>query len=431
MNGKRAVIAALVAASLLSAQTPASTSARSTHEEPAGLRQALDATVAAGAPGVLARIDDERGTWIGTSGTADLDTREPMPREARFRVASVTKSMVATVVLQLVQEGRLSLDERIGERLPGRIEDGDLITVRQLLNHTGGLATYDEAPEFADPERYGKRTYTPQRLIDEAERLPQPERGRFSYSNTGYILLGLLVEQVTGHRLSAELDRRIFRPAAMTRSYLPGTERGIRGPHATGYYLPAGGETGAPRPITRLNPSFAWAAYGVVSDARDLNRFYQALFGGRLVGPALLKQMRTGVGTPQAPIFPRYGLGLESVGLTCGERWGATGAIPGYLTFSFADATGERRMTVSVNLHRGDPGIAPMLLGVLDALNRYFCAEPYEPPGRTNAAATTEAETAGAAPGVGPTASRADPPSPLLTSGRSVGGAVAGRRGGS
>ncbi|MEU8399587.1 serine hydrolase domain-containing protein [Nonomuraea sp. NPDC048892] len=389
MNGKRAALAALVAAGLLSAQAPAPASAqapasaRSSHEEPAGLRQALDATVAAGAPGVLARIDDERGTWIGTSGTADLSTRAPMPREARFRVASVTKSMVATVVLQLVQEGRLSLDERIGERLPGRIDDGDLITVRQLLNHTGGLATYDKAPEFTDPERYGRRTYTPQRLIDEAERLPQPERGRFSYSNTGYILLGLLVEKVTGHRLSAELDRRIFRPSGMTRSYLPGTEPGIRGPHATGYYLPAGDEPGALRSITRLNPSFAWAAYGVVSDARDLNRFYRALFGGRLVSPALLQQMRTGVGTPQAPIFPRYGLGLESVGLTCGELWGATGAIPGYLTFSFADAVGERRMTVSVNVHRADPGIAPMLLGVLDALNRYFCAEPYEPPGKT------------------------------------------------
>jgi D-alanyl-D-alanine carboxypeptidase len=132
--------------------------------------------------------------------------------------------------------------------------------------------------EFADPEYYGKRTYTPQQLIAEAERLPAPEPGRFAYSNTGYILLGLLVETVTGNDLSGELYRRVFRPAGMTRSYLPLTEPTISGPHATGYHLPSGADPAALRPITRLNPSFAWAAYGVVSDARDTNRFNRALF---------------------------------------------------------------------------------------------------------------------------------------------------------
>ena len=380
MSSRRMAVAGLLAAGLLS---PVPAGAQAQYEEPAGIRQALEATVAAGAPGVLARIDDDRGTWIGTSGTADLDTRKPVPREARFRVASVTKSMVAAIVVQLAEEGRLSLDEPIGKWLAGEIDDGDQITVRELLNHTGGLATYDRAAEFDDPEQYGQRTYSPQRLIDESERLPQPERGRFSYSNTGYIALGLLVEKVTGHELSAELDQRIFRPAGMTRSYLPGTWDGIRGPHATGYYLPTGADPSLPgslRPITRLNPSFAWAAYGVVSDARDLNRFYRALFDGRLVSRKSLAQMRTGVTTPQAPIFPRYGLGLEAVGLTCGEMWGATGSIPGYVTFSFADATGGRRMTLSVNVQRNDPAVVPMLLAAVDAFNRYFCGEPYALP---------------------------------------------------
>ncbi|MEU3167031.1 serine hydrolase [Streptosporangium sp. NPDC006930] len=141
------------------------------------------------------------------------------------------------------------------------------------------------------------------------------------------------------------------------------------------------GQPGSLRPITRLNPSFAWAAYGVVSDARDLNRFYRALFGGRLVSRESLAQMRTGVTTPQAPIFPRYGLGLESVGLTCGEMWGATGSIPGYTPLGFADATGERRMALSVNVQRNDPAVARMLLAAVDAFNRYFCGEPYGLPG--------------------------------------------------
>ncbi|MEO3885338.1 serine hydrolase domain-containing protein [Nonomuraea sp. B5E05] len=377
LTGRRVAATVLIAAGLLS-PLPANAQAK----EHAGVRQALDAMVAAGAPGVLARIDDDRGTWIATSGVADLETRAPVPREARFRIASLTKSMVAAVVLQLVREGRVSLEERIATRLPGLVEGGDRITVRQLLNHTGGLADYAQAPEFADPARL-TRTYTPRQLVAEAERLPRPERGRFSYSNTGYILLGLLVEKVTGHDLGAELKRRIFRPARMTRTYLPLTRPDIRGPHATGYYLPKGADPDVPgslKPITRLNPSFAWAAYGVVSDARDVNRFYQALFGGRLVTRDLLSQMRTGVGTPQAPVFPRYGLGLESAGLTCGELWGATGAIPGYQTFAFADAAGRRRMTLSVNVHRSDPKVVPMLLAGVDALNRYFCGEPYKPP---------------------------------------------------
>ncbi|MEO3875261.1 serine hydrolase domain-containing protein [Nonomuraea sp. B12E4] len=374
VNGRRLVAALLLTAGLLSPQ-PAH--ARARHAEPAGVRQALDAMVAAGAPGVLARIDDDHGTWIATSGTADLDTGTPVPRQARFRVASVTKSMVATLVLQLVQEGRISLDEPIGRRLPGLVAHDDQITVRELLNHTGGLADYPKAAEFDDPEQYGRRTYTPDRLIAEAERLPRPPKGGFAYSNTGYILLGLLVEKVTGHDLGDELARRIFRPARMTRSYLPVTSQDIRGPHATGYYLPDGADLADLRPITRLNPSFAWAAYGVVSDARDLNRFYQALFSGKLVGPESLAQMRTGVTTPQAPVFPHYGLGLESVGLTCGETWGATGSIPGYETFSFADAAGRRRMTLSINVQRNDPAVAPMLLAGIDALNRYFCGEPY------------------------------------------------------
>ncbi|SEG88701.1 D-alanyl-D-alanine carboxypeptidase [Nonomuraea solani] len=380
LNGRRIATVALIAAGLLS---PVQVNAQAGHGEPPGVRQALDATVAAGAPGVLARIDDERGTWIGTSGVADLGTRAPVPREARFRVASLTKSMVSVVVLQLVREGKTSLDEPIENRLPGLVAEGDQITVRALLNHTGGLADYVRAPEFADPEHYRDRTYTPRRLIAEAERLPRPQQGRFAYSNTGYILLGLLVEKVTGHDLGTELKNRIFRPAGMTRSHLPLTRQDIRGPHATGYHLPAGADPGTPgalRPITRLNPSFAWAAYGVVSDARDMNRFYRALFSGRLVGPDLLAQMRTGVPTPQAPIFPRYGLGLESAGLTCGETWGATGSIPGYMTFSFADASGARRMTLSINVQRNDPKVGTMLLAAVDALNRYFCGEPYRLP---------------------------------------------------
>ncbi|GHC55240.1 serine hydrolase domain-containing protein [Streptomyces cinnamoneus] len=346
------------------------------------VQKALDAMVKAGAPGVLARVDDGTGSWTVTSGVADLRAGGEVPHDARFRIASLTKGVVATVVMQLAEESRLELDRPVADRLPGIVRNADRITVRQLLNHTSGLADYLDHDEFEDPLVYGKRTYRPEQLVALADGLgPRHEPGtEFTYSNAGYIVLGMLVEKVTGHGLGEEMRRRVLAPAGMTRTYLPLTDPHLYGPHATGYYLPTGADPTAPgalRPVTELNPSFAWAAYGLVSDARDVGRFYRALFGGRLVRPASLAQMRTGVDTRQAPVFPHYGLGLESAGLTCGERWGGTGSIPGYQTFAFADADGTRRMTLSVSVQRNDPEVAAMIFPGLDALNEYFCGTPY------------------------------------------------------
>ncbi|WP_079110347.1 serine hydrolase domain-containing protein [Streptomyces roseifaciens] len=353
----------------------------------AEVQEALDAMVRAGAPGVLARIDDSTGSWTVTSGVADLRTEREIPYDAQFRIASLTKGVVATTVMRLAEAGRLELDRPVGDRLPGVVGGADRITVRQLLNHTGGLADYIEDEEFKDPAVYGRRTYRPEQLVALADGLgakhePGPS---FTYSNAGYIVLGMLIEKVTGHQLADELRRQVLEPVGMTRTFLPLTDPELHGPHATGYYLPAGADPQAPgalRPITEINPSFAWAAYGLVSDARDVNRFYQALFGGRLVRPASLEQMRTGVATQHAPVFPHYGLGLESAGLTCGEMWGGTGSIPGYETFAFADSDGNRRMTLSVNVQRNDPGVADMVYAGLDALNQYFCGRPYPLPPR-------------------------------------------------
>ncbi len=346
------------------------------------VQQALDAMVKAGAPGALARVDDTTGSWTLTSGTADLTTRRDIPHDARFRIASLTKGVVATTILRLAETGRLELDRPVATWLPGAIHDADRITVRRLLNHTSGLADYLDHPSFRDPQSYTRRTWQPQQLVALADGLPRahPPGERFTYANAGYILLGLLIEKVTGNRLGDEIEHRVLRPAGMTRTRLPLTDPHLHGPHATGYLLPEGADAtdpGALEPFTKINPSFAWAAYGLVSDARDVNRFYQALFSGRLIGPASLEQMRTAVDTRQAPVFPHYGLGLATAGLTCGEKWGGTGSIPGYVTFAFADRDGKRRMTISVNVQRNDPKAGEMLIHGVDALNRYFCGTPY------------------------------------------------------
>lgn len=346
----------------------------------ADVQQALDAMVEAGAPGVLARIDDGQGTWVGRSGVANLRTKAPMPRNGRFRIASLTKSLVSTVIMQLAEEDQLGLDRPVGTWLPDVTPRADKITVRQLLNQTSGMNDYINNPEFKDPTVYGKRTYSPEQLVQYANDLgPVAQPGeKFSYSNAGYIVLGMLVEKVTGHSLGDEISQRVLRPARMTHSYLPITDPHIHGTHADGYYLPAdAAPTDKPQLVTELNPSFAWAAYGLVSDTRDVNRFYHALFGGRLVSSASLAQMRTGPSTTEAPVFPHYGLGLESVGLTCGEMWGATGSIPGYETFAFTDESGKRRMTVSMNIQRNDAAVSKILMSGVDAFNRYLCGKPY------------------------------------------------------
>jgi D-alanyl-D-alanine carboxypeptidase len=166
----------------------------------------------------------------------------------RFRIGSVTKSFVATVVLQLVGEGRLGLDDPLERWLPGAVPGGERITIRQLLNHTSGLYNYTDAllgPLLAKPTRQAyqqlaARSFAPRALVAMATRHRPlfPPGTRFAYSNTNYILLDLVVERVTGARLAAQLHRRIVQPLGLEATELPGTQRRIRGGHAHGYAPP-------------------------------------------------------------------------------------------------------------------------------------------------------------------------------------------------
>jgi D-alanyl-D-alanine carboxypeptidase len=346
---------------------------------------ALRATVRAGVPGVLARVDEPGRHWTRTAGVADVDTRRPVSVHSRFRIASLTKSFVAVLVLQLVAEHRLALDRPVGDWLPHILPDAESVTVRQLLDHTSGLADYMAAPGFQDPRRYAQRHHTPEQLIRAGVTLgPVAEPGaRFSYANTNYIVLGLLVERVTGQDLGTQLRDRILGPLGLDHTSLPVDDHTLPDPHATGYVALDPAHPDMLTAMTELDPSFEWAAFGMVSDGRDVNRFYQALFGGRLVPPAMLNQMRTGHPTGQAPVFPQYGLGLESVGLTCGQMWGATGQTVGYQTLSFTDPTGTRTITVSLDVERtspDDPDTGQLILAAVNVVNEYLCGTAYQLP---------------------------------------------------
>ncbi|QLE75644.1 beta-lactamase family protein [Streptomyces rectiverticillatus] len=382
MRRPTAAISALLAATaLVSAAVPAAAAPageRGTDREtargaatPAGegkgaaLQRALDGIVAEGVPGAIAEVREGDRVWRVGSGAADLRDGRPAKPGDRFRAGSVTKTFVATVVLQLADEGRLGLDEPIGRHLPGLVPDGDdgtPVTVRQLLGHTSGIPNYtDVLRRGDDPIRKLQHSrHTPRELVELALKEPRPfnpgQPGKWAYSNTNYVLLAMLIEKATGRTLDQEIGRRIVRPLHLTDTTVPASPR-LAGRHLNGYErLP--GET-APADFdftgftdfTDFSPTAFWGPGNIVSTTADLNRFYRALDGGKLLPSHLWQEMRTFRKTDRGP-ERMYGLGLESRAAYCpGEQpvWGHTGSVPGYGTFSFTSADGKRQITLAVN----------------------------------------------------------------------------------
>ncbi|MDF5751253.1 serine hydrolase domain-containing protein [Spongiactinospora sp. TRM90649] len=340
--------AALTALALSTAATPASAAPA----VPGSVQKSLDALVADGAfPGALAAVRDAEGrTRHYTAGVGDLKTGAKVPVNGRVRIASNTKMFTSVVVLQLAEKGLIDLDAPVEKYLPGLIRgngnDGRKISTRRLLQHTAGLPNYtrDMPPILTVRDRYTD----PRRLLDEglAEKPSfRPGKG-WEYSNTGYVVLGLLVEKVTRRPIGDEITRRVIRPAGLRDTYWPGVgDRSIQGPHPKGYTPKKPG--GPMVDITRLDPSWGWAAGQLIGTPGDLNRFMVALLDGRLLKPAQLGQMKK---TVPAPGFPKgwgYGLGLVKIKLSCGDAWGHGGDIDGYETRDAAMEDG-RAATVAV-----------------------------------------------------------------------------------
>jgi D-alanyl-D-alanine carboxypeptidase len=287
---------------------------------------------------------------------------------------------VATVVLQLVGQGRLGLDEPVGRRLPGLLAQGNRITVRQLLNHTSGLFDYTADPTLlASIAR--NRVFTPKELVAIAESHPSvfPPGTAWAYSNTNYIVAGLLVEAVTQHRLGQELRQRIFAPLNLDNTSFPVATAHIRGYHAHGY-VPADlvpTPDGRPFDVTGLNPSAAWAAGAIISSAADLAHFYRALMTGKLLNPGLLRQMKTTVAEdPTDPDHFRYGLGIERVEDPCGVNWGHGGNIFGYQAAAYHNELTGRTVVIASTLFPAPAAAETALSNVTDFA---LCGMPAPP----------------------------------------------------
>ncbi|MFJ2107000.1 serine hydrolase domain-containing protein [Streptomyces microflavus] len=319
---------------------------------PDAVQQSLNALVRdIGTPAALASVKDREGrARTYTAGVGDLTTGAKVPRDGQVRIGSNTKTFVAVVVLQLVAERRMSLDAFVDTYLPGLVRgkgiDGRRITVRQLLQHTSGLPEYTS--HLGDDARY----YAPRELLATALRHPADfDPGKsWKYSNTNYVLAGLIVQKVTARPLADEIDRRVIKRIGLRHTYFPAPgDASIREPHPHGYYQESA-QTPL-RDITEMDPSWGWAAGQMISTNSDLNRFFTALLAGRLIPPAQLAQMRTTV-PAEATFGPgaRYGLGLVSRPLPCGGlSWGHGGSFPGYETRGGVTADG-RAANIAVTL---------------------------------------------------------------------------------
>ncbi|MBW4722175.1 serine hydrolase domain-containing protein [Saccharothrix obliqua] len=348
----------LVLALVVGSTTPAAA-----QQDHAATKAALDRYQAVAGPGAAVHAGDATGAWTLSSGTAKVGQQRPITANDHFRIGSQTKTFTASVVLQLVDEGRVVLDAPIERYLPGVIAgnyDGDVITVRQLLQHTSGMVR-----DVRDPVANPDGTYDLAELVRSAMDEPAQSApgAAMNYSNVGYLVLGLLIERLTGRTARDLITDRVITPLGLTETSFPAPRtRALAEPYLPGYV----GE--------RLGPFFFWVdattavelsfwstAGAMASTPSDLVKFYRAILDGRVFSPAALAEMRRTIAPNHF-----YGLGLAKVDLSCGgEAWGHNGILnTGHNSFTLTTEDG-RFASVVTNAHM--PLTSPSSTPVLDS----------------------------------------------------------------
>ncbi|MFI1917845.1 serine hydrolase domain-containing protein [Nocardia sp. NPDC020380] len=345
-------------------------------ESSARLQTLLDRLVReAEVPGAQLVLTRDAHDLRFTSGVADIASRAAFPETAQARIASNTKTFVASVVLQLTAEHRIELDAPVARYLPGVVTgpggDGDRVTVRNLLQHSSGIPDYLNSMDLDSVE-----TLTSHHSIDDLIRLGLDQPAlfapgtRFDYSNTNYLLAGQLIERVTGTPVDIEVTRRILSPLGLRDTYWPRypDESVIRGPHPHAYLE----KNGARTDITDIDPNGGLPDGAMLSTGHDLNRFFMALLSGAVVPPAQLAEMQRTIATgDHPPLADQVGLGLfRSITASGVETWGHGGSIPGFYT---ADtATHDRAVTIILNQVPAEsaPDIDDLIADLVDEIMR-------------------------------------------------------------
>jgi D-alanyl-D-alanine carboxypeptidase len=302
-----------------------------------------------GAPGAIVYVRTPTAARAGVAGYADRGAHVSMRASDRYRIASVTKAFVSVLILQLEAAGKLDIDDPVEKYLPGVVPNGGAITLGELMNHTSGLFNYTDDDAFAnDPIGGFSRAWTPAQLLALAFAHPPNFRPGtdWSYSNTNYIILGLVVEAVTGEPLGQVLQEKIFTPLNLASTSFPSTIE-LAPDLVHGYIKVAGSPLIDITP--GLSPSWGWAAGAIVSTAKDVTTFYRALFTRKLLPATQLGEMET-----PSPTARGYGLGIVNTFPACGHAFTHVGDFLGWQNIAYSTANGKRQAVVMVNVNFAD-----------------------------------------------------------------------------
>ncbi|TDC48409.1 class A beta-lactamase-related serine hydrolase [Actinomadura sp. KC345] len=317
------------------------------------VQKAMQKVVKAGYPGVMVSVKGKDGeTRDYSAGVGDRETGEAPPKNGHMRIASNTKTFVAATVLQLVGEGKLKLDAPIDTYLPGVVRGPDYsganITVRHLLGHSSGIPDYTAAL-VPDTAGMPTKTYTAEQLLAPALKAKAvfPVGKKREYSNTNYVIAGMLIEKATGKPVGDAVTERVIDRLGLEDTHWPKPgDTNVPKPRMEGYTAPPGGKL---KNVTGMNPSISGAAGMIVSRPRDLSAFFAGLVGGRLMPAEQLREMQKTVESPGSGMpNTTYGLGLDEMTLSCGRIWGHGGDIHGYQSRGGVTTDG-REVTVVVN----------------------------------------------------------------------------------
>lgn len=320
---------------------------------------------ALGVPGAVVFVQSARsGSWTTSLGSSNLATHEQMNPDLHFRIGSITKTFTGTVILQLVDEGKLRLDDPVAKYLP-EVPNGAHITLRELLDMRSGLYNYSEDNSFGQElEAHPDKVWTPQELVAIAfKHAPYFAPGQdFHYSNTNYILLGMMIEQVTGQPVESEFQQRIFTPLGMSHTLLPPrTSAALPAPYAHGYMVNTPAQQGAANnksaenlvDVTSWNPSWGWTAGSAISTLGDLEIWAKALATGKLLSPAMQRERLSWSSTLSESL--KYGLGVADFDGFIGHN----GGLPGYQSFAGYMPGKDATIVVLTNLQMTANGATP------------------------------------------------------------------------
>lgn len=345
------LVPALVMATLLAAFGGDNGKTPATPAYAAGLKSNIENIIRKyRVPSAVVVVKSPKGDWTGTFGTRTLDGGDPVTADDHYRVGSVTKTMTGTIILQLAQEGKLGLDDPVSKYVPN-VPGGDKVTIAQLLEMRSGLHNFTTDPDFlAELRAHPDKVWRPSELLQFAFAKPPsfPPGQDYEYSNTNYVLAGLIIEKVTGQPYEDELKRRIFDPLGLGETSYPAPDdTSIPSPHPHGYDYVDESELEAQRsgkkPEDFTDFNFPSGADGrVISTAKDMATYAEALGDGTLLSPELQRERIASIQSPGRFIYTGYGLGIAKDGPWLGH----TGVVPGFNTAIWRDP--KERNTVVV-----------------------------------------------------------------------------------